>query len=332
MLVLTRACNLDCTYCYEGGWHHGSPMGVDTAMKALEMVASQKTPFHVQLTGGEPLLAADLLCAILDRIRKEGWPATTAVQTNGVLLNRDCARVFKAHGTAVGISVDGLPGIQEKLRGQSAATYRAMGILDREQVPFSITTVLTSLNTSELSRLAMALHSFPMASALGLDLLVQKGSARQGNGVFPPDYDTLHYGVSRLLETIDILNTQRKRPLIFREKELLLKALKRGKPAPYCQVSTGSSLAVTPEGELYPCTQTMGDPAFLLGTLDHPFPGKSVLSECRLADESECKGCELQGRCPGDCPSRLFYNGDDASGLICTLYRTIYDYLMNKGK
>jgi len=127
MLVLTRACNLDCTYCYEGGWHHGSPMGVDTAMKALEMVASQKTPFHVQLTGGEPLLAADLLCAILDRIRKEGWPATTAVQTNGVLLNRDCARVFKAHGTAVGISVDGLPGIQEKLRGQSAATYRAMG-------------------------------------------------------------------------------------------------------------------------------------------------------------------------------------------------------------
>ncbi|NTU92997.1 MAG: radical SAM protein [Chlorobiaceae bacterium] len=331
MLVVTTACNLDCAYCYEGGTGGGGVMELETAIKALDLAASGGGPFHVQLTGGEPLLAGELVFRILDYIRRNDLPATTAIQTNGILLDQACARRLQSFGTAVGVSVDGLPAIQEQLRGQGAATWKALAILDSEGVPFSVTTVLSSRNTRELSTLAMALHSMPMASAIGLDLLVRKGSATAKGGVQPPGAVTIRSSVTRLLATLDVLNAQRSRPLILRERQTVLKALRRDEARPYCQACTGSSLAVTPRGELYPCTQTLGDARFHLGTLDDSRLSRTTLPDGQLPEREECAGCGLQGRCPGDCPSRLHYNGADGAGLICDLYRTIYDYCLYKG-
>lgn len=333
MLVVTTACNLHCAYCYEGGGNgQGEMMELETALRALDLVAASNQPFHVQFTGGEPLLAGELVFRTLEYIRNNNLPATTAIQTNGVLLDRECARRLQSFGTAVGVSVDGLPTIQEALRGQGSATWKALAMLDSERVPFSVTTVLTSRNTDELSSLAMALHSMPMASAIGLDLLVRKGSATAKSGVQPPDAVTIRSGVTRLLATLDVLNGQRSRPLILRERQTVLKALGRAEARPYCQACTGSSLAVTPRGELYPCTQALGDARFHLGTLDHPRMFDTALPDGRLPEREECAGCGLQGRCPGDCPSRLHYNGADGAGLICDLYRTIYDYCLYKGE
>lgn len=333
MLVVTTTCNLSCRYCYEGGRRSGEFMSLDTALCALDAAALGGKPFHVQFTGGEPLLAADLVFAVLEHIHAEALPVTTAIQTNGILLNRDAVRKFREHRTAVGISVDGLPGIQERMRGQSAATYRAMRILDDEGVPFSVTTVLSAVNTGELAKLAMALHSWPMASAIGLDLLVRKGSAFPGSGIEPPEEALLRQGIGGLLGTLDLLNRERRHPLVLREKQLVQRALKNAVPAaPYCSACTGASLAVTPGGELYPCTQTMGDPDFFLGTLARPdmspfrtFAGASPV-------RGGCSGCVLEGRCPGDCPSRMHYNRGNQCDLVCTLYRTIYDYCKQTGE
>ncbi len=332
MLVLTTACNLKCMYCYEGDSGAGEVMDEATAIKAIELAASCGLRFHLQLTGGEPLLVPGLVLRILDFIRRENIPASTAIQTNGVLLDREMVGALKASGTAVGVSVDGLPAIQEQLRGKGPATWRAMKLLDSEGVPFSVTTVLTSTNVPHLSRLAMALHSMPAASAIGLDPLVRKGSAIHAPGELPPDADRLRDGINRLLETLDLLNARRSRPLILRERQTVLKALGRSEPHPYCQACTGSSIAVTPRGELYPCTQTMSDPAFQLGTLDRPVRFESSLLSGCAHERDSCEDCELQGRCPGDCPSRLHYNGDRMSGQVCTLYQTIYAYSRKKGE
>lgn len=332
ILVLTTSCNLDCAYCYEGGAGGGGVMELETAIKAIDLAASGGGPFHVQLTGGEPLLAGELVFGILDYIRRNDLPATTAIQTNGLLLDRESARRLHSLGVAVGVSVDGIPAIQEALRGEGAATWRALSTLDSEGAPFSVTTVLSSRNTRELSTLGMALHSMPMAAAIGLDLLVRKGSAMAKGGVQPPDAVTIRSGVTRLLATLDVLNAQRSRPLILRERQTVLKALRRDEARPYCQACIGSSLAVTPGGELYPCTQTLGDARFHLGTLDDPRLSRTVLPGGLLPVREECVGCPLHGHCPGDCPSRLHYNGADGASLICALYRTIYDYCLYKGE
>lgn len=307
-------------------------MSMETASRALFMAAAHGRPFHVQITGGEPLLAASLVFDILELIREERWPVSTAIQTNGVLLERDAVWKLRSFGTAVGISVDGLPEVQEQLRGGSVATYRAMKLLDEERVPFSVTTVVSDMNAGKLKGLAMGLHALPMASGIGLDLLVHKGVAADRSALSLPGEDALREGIRQLLETIDALNVARRAPLVLREREAVLRTASTGRlPTPFCSACGGRSLAVTPQGELYPCTQTMGDPDFLLGTLETPpLDCRTPLASFTVGG-AWCEGCALHGRCPGECPSRLYYNTEENRRLICVLYRTIFDYCKQKG-
>ncbi len=333
MLVVTTSCNLSCSYCYEGKKHSGSTMSLETAMKALHMALAPGKPFHVQITGGEPLLECERVFSILELIRREDWPVTIAIQTNGVLLDRETIRKLNKYAVSIGLSIDGPPRLQEELRGGSVATYRAVRLLNEEQVPFRVTTVLSDRNTGKLHLLALVMHAFPMASGIGLDLLVRKGMANGKNCCGLPENGCLRDGILKMLETIDILNRERFHPLVLREKSLVLRAFRQGSRSHYCSASKGKSLAVTPDGSLYPCTQTMGDPSCFLGTLDGKQEGLPV---CRLsgirAEGRWCSGCPLEGRCPGECPSRMLYNGNDRGHLMCVVYRAIFDYCLQKGE
>ncbi len=333
MLVVTTSCNLSCSYCYEGEKCSGDAMSLETAMKALHMAVAPGKPFHVQITGGEPLLESERVFSILELIRREEWPVTIAIQTNGVLLDREIIRRLGKYAVSIGLSVDGPPRLQEELRGGSAATYRAIRVLNEEQVPFRVTTVLSDRNAGKLHLLALVMHAFQMASGIGLDLLVRKGGAKGKGCCCLPEKNCLRDGILEMLETIDFLNSKRCRPLILREKSLVLRAFKQGSKAHYCSASKGESLAVTPDGSLYPCTQTVGDPSCFLGTLDGQQRGAPVhcLSGIR-AEESWCSGCPLEGRCPGECPSRMMYNGNDRGYLMCVVYKAIFDYCLQKGE
>lgn len=331
MLMVTKACNLSCAYCYEGGTHADDEvMSMETAINALHMVAAGGRPFHVQITGGEPLLVRERVFDILDRIERNKWPVAVSLQTNGVLLDRPTALQLKRRRVGVGISLDGSPRVQEMLRGGSSGTYLALKLLEEEQVPFRVTTVLSDRNISELGGLLMALHRFSSACGIGFDLLVQKGGAVNGDCKLP-DEAVLRKELFKALVLLDLLNLKRGRPLELREKKHVFRSLRTGGVSPFCAACVGRSLAVTPEGKLYPCTQAAGDPSHDLGTLDEPLSGTCSLSEIKLSTD-RCNRCPLEGRCPGECPSRLLYNGDAGRKLVCALYQTIYEYDFQKGE
>lgn len=331
MLMVTKACNLSCAYCYERGMHTDDEvMSMETAINALHMVAAGGRPFHVQITGGEPLLVPGRVFDILDRIERNKWPVAVSLQTNGVRLDRTTARQLKRRKVGIGISLDGSPRVQEMLRGGSNATYLALKVLEEEQVPFRVTTVLSDRNVKELCSLAMALHPFSSSCGIGFDLLVQKGAAVDSDCTLP-DVKVLKEEVPRFLDVFDALNRSRKVPLEFREKTQVLRSLRSGRVSWYCSACRGESLAVTPEGKLYPCTQAVGDPSLEFGTLDNPMSGSCSLSEIKLSTNG-CNSCPLEGRCPGECPSRLLYNGDAGRKLVCALYQTIYEYGFQKGE
>lgn len=333
MLVVTTSCNLSCSYCYEGEKHSGSAMSLETAMKALHMAVAPGKPFHVQITGGEPLLERERVFSILELIRREDWPVTVAIQTNGVLLDRVTIRKLCKYAVSIGLSVDGPPRLQEELRGGSAATYRAIKLLDEERVPFKVTTVLSDRNAGKLHLLAMTMHAFPMVSGIGLDLLVRKGGAAGKSCCGLPEGGLLRDGILKMLETIDLLNRERSRSLTLREKSLVLRAFRQGSRHHYCSASKGESLAVMPDGSLYPCTQTMDDPSCFLGTLDGRRDGEPAFRLSGMCAEGYwCSGCPLDGRCPGECPSRMMYNGSTRRNLMCVVYRTIFDYCIQKGE
>ena len=61
ILRITNRCNLACKYCYaQTEIQKREDMSLETAIKAIDMMAKRGGRLKVQFTGGEPLLRKDL--------------------------------------------------------------------------------------------------------------------------------------------------------------------------------------------------------------------------------------------------------------------------------
>ena len=325
ILVLTTRCNLRCSYCYHGDPVARRDMESVTLGRAFALAASGTGPLHIQLTGGEPCFVPRLIEEAAERARRLSRPVTMGVQTNGTFLNRTVVDLFRRHRLQVGVSLDGSPQMQESLRGQAAETLRGLMLLEAEQIPFRVTTVVSDRNAGRLDRLAWLLAGFAQARGIGLDLLVMKGNAGTSDSTpLPAESDQLIRGVEALLKALIAINRQREIPLQLREWDLVRRMLAMP-PQPdrsFCQAGLGTSLAVHPDGRLFPCGQTLGDERFEVDIATGS--GFPAFAKTHLAtSKRNCAGCPLELRCPNDCPSRLVYNDPQTHLLACDLYRTL---------
>jgi uncharacterized protein len=317
ILAITSRCNLSCRYCYMRAGKEGGDMEDTVLERALKLI-NHNHPCHIQITGGEPTLAPDKIAKIARLSRTLPVKPRLAIQTNATLLNRELGELFKEYEFQVGVSLDGPPKIHDRERGRAAASLRGLKLLESMDVPFWVTTVVSHNNVLSLYKVALLLAGFTNSRGLGLDLLINKGRAADGH-YRPPAAVELRQGVSRLLNTLKVINRRRQHPLRLRELDLL-----RGNTnsRPFCRAAAAQSLAVTPKGRLYPCGQTMGDPYFTMGTIERPeFSKKPPLTGIKLKSTT-CQTCPLLKNCPGECPSRLHYNGENSS-LICAMYMAL---------
>lgn len=320
ILSLTSRCNLKCRYCYQRSDSKGLDMSDEVIAQAMRL-ADTGTPLLIQLTGGEPTLVPDRIQLVATLARRMKSRAQLAIQTNGTLLTPELVALFTEYKMQVGVSLDGPPETQECLRGKADDTLRGLKLLEEGQVDFRITTVVSSENVFVLDRLALLLSGFGYCRGIGLDLLVAKGRGGKGP-VFPATEKQLKKGATTLVRTLNGLNRRRHRPILLRELELVKKS--RNEPNPhFCHAAAGKSLAVFPDGSMFPCGQTMCDQEFSFGTVFSPrLQQKTALVALRLVG-SDCLGCSLSGRCPGECPSRIHYNNRENAENICHLYRQL---------
>lgn len=121
----TRACNLNCLYCYQPGKKTIQPgeslsdsglfMDTETVGKTIEFILSEDRQCrkHVQFFGGEPLLAWDTIKLFTERLRGS---AQFSITTNGTLLDEEKLDYLKSNGFALALSLDGPPGVTRKTR------------------------------------------------------------------------------------------------------------------------------------------------------------------------------------------------------------------------
>ena len=335
ILSLTNRCNLNCVYCYNGEIRETTDMSEAVLEKALEFAGEGSKPFHMQLTGGEPTLVPELVEAAILKARALQRPCSIGLQTNGTLLTPGLAQFLRENRIQAGVSLDGPPAVQDALRGHAGATLRGLQLLDARQVPFRVTTVVSGNNARHLDRLVYMLSSFAHARGIGLDLLVDKGRANGSADVFPAAPQALRDGIRAMVEALDAVNRKRQVPLELRELKLLNGSREQRddstEQAPFCHACRRQSVAVHPDGRLFPCGQTLGDPRFQAGDVWSPEPEKlRVGGNVHLISE-ECGECPLQGFCPGDCPSRLHYNRGVEQKLVCELYRTLWNTGVGNG-
>ena len=322
MILITQECNLNCSYCYL----HEKPEGQirrEVVEPVFRWLASSGKKVHFQITGGEPLLYPELVEYILKRIRSDFSSATVGIQTNGSLIDDALSRMFKKYGVQVGISLDGTEEVHDEFRSGFSETLRGIVALEREEVDFGITCVVYEENVRNLDELLLTLAGFRGFRGINLDLLTVKKPFCTGPKPALPA--SIKEGVGKLLRALYWVNRYRAVPIRFSQMEALFR---KGSP---CPAVRKKSLAVCPDGELYPCAHLIGDETFscgfvddLSGRRDAPYELlKKSVSKFRRKNRSFCH------LCPCDCPARLYYNyintfKDLATDPACTLFETVY--------
>lgn len=130
-LVLTYACNLNCTYCFEK-FKTNNPskyMGLDTAKKVIarEIESIERDGkfdgLSITLFGGEPLLRFEMIKAFCEWLWEFDTKVryTVSITSNGTLLTADKKDWFKRHKDKISLrlSIDGNNSTQLLNRGVS---------------------------------------------------------------------------------------------------------------------------------------------------------------------------------------------------------------------
>ncbi|MCZ7646159.1 MAG: radical SAM protein [Planctomycetota bacterium] len=128
--ALTRACNLRCVHCYAAASSKPASSELTHAegRALLEDLRDFGVP-AVLFSGGEPLVRHDAL-DLLDYARGLGLNAT--LSTNGLLIDDAMAdKLADLELKYVGISLDGLKPIHDKLRGQPGAYEETLAAIRR---------------------------------------------------------------------------------------------------------------------------------------------------------------------------------------------------------
>jgi len=126
MLMVTHACNLCCTYCYEQHKDSGM-MSLATAKgiitRELEVVRDSDCfdELEIDFMGGEPLMNFSLIKDVVEWLEQQDTtvPYICFAATNGTLVDGAMKSWLKKHREklVLGVSVDGTESMQEANRG-----------------------------------------------------------------------------------------------------------------------------------------------------------------------------------------------------------------------
>ncbi|MBO8128714.1 MAG: radical SAM protein [Peptococcaceae bacterium] len=121
----TRACNLLCKHCYASAKQEPetSELTTEEARAFIDDLAHFGVPVLL-FSGGEPLMRPDFF--ELARYARE-LGIRPVLSTNGTLITREVAWALKQAGIGyVGVSIDGLPETNDRLRGYDGAFEAAL--------------------------------------------------------------------------------------------------------------------------------------------------------------------------------------------------------------
>ncbi len=118
--VLTKRCNLRCTYCHAEGGASSENMSIETASRVLQYLFDVRTnSVTLEFQGGEPVLNWPVLQFLTENARKFntlGKKLTLVLVTNMLLLDDEKMRFLADNDVVVCTSLDGPADIHDKGR------------------------------------------------------------------------------------------------------------------------------------------------------------------------------------------------------------------------
>ena len=323
-LHVSHDCNLRCQYCFAStgdfGTGHRMTMDVETAKKANDFViqrSGSRRNIEVDFFGGEPLMAMDTVKATVDYARsleeKHGKNFRFTITTNGVLLNEENIAYINREMSNAVLSLDGRPEVNDKMRktisgtgsydvilpkfqklveGRGDKDYYLRGTFTRYNRDFSADVMhiadqgFRNVSVEPVVGSPDCDYTFREEDLPGILAEYEKLAEQL---LHRPDVNFFHFNVD------------------LSQGPCVIKRL-RGCGAG-CEY-----VAITPEGDIYPCHQFVGNEEYKLGNLYEDTFNMDLshrFGELNVYTRPDCQQCWARFYCSGGCSaSNLLVNGD----------------------
>ncbi len=316
-LNVAHDCNLKCAYCFASQGDFGQEkclMSLETAKAAIDFLienSGTRKNLEVDFFGGEPLLNFELVKGTVEYARKIEKDCSKnfrfTLTTNGVLLTEDIIKYINTEMSNIVLSIDGRKHINDRMRyfanGKGCydliiPKYKAL-LTERGDKEYYVRGTYTRFN---LDFADDVIHLFNEGfNQISIEPAVTKElynySIRESD---LPNIFSEYEKLAKLI--IDIKN--RGEAINFFHFMLDLEegpcAFKRLRGC-----SCGNEyLAITPEGDIYPCHQFIGIDEWLMGNVvkkQFDTGIKEKLSSVNVYSKSECSDCWAKFYCSGGC-------------------------------
>lgn len=304
---VTLGCNLYCVHCLsDAGRALDEELGSEECLKLIDQWAAMKV-FQVNIGGGEPFTREDFL-RLLTYAHEKG--IVTCVSTNGTLIDRALAK--KLAGLKMlflQVSLDGAtPKVNDLIRGYGTYDKIIAGMdhLASENVRFSINTVLTRMNFSEIEELRKIAKHF--GSGLRISRFRPSGRGKHTKDNLGPDKRQLE-SFAEWLETHEMVRTGDSFFCLTSEK-------RRRKGLDMCGAAK-MTCCVSPRGGVYPCAFLQERP-FIAGSVRRQsfkeiWDTSLVFVQFRQIQVQSCLHCFRFESCRGGCPAMAYHTYHDVS-------------------
>ena len=324
-LSVTGQCNLACVYCYAFE-HNKNMMSVDTALKAVDLAAQSQERFVLQFTGGEPLLNFPCVKAVIAYVKANKINCAMQLQTNGTVLTHEIAEYLYTNGCGIGISLDGRPAINDKMRklsdgkGATNEILKGFAVLQEMGLGCGVTCVVSEDNVDSLSGIVDMAVYLGNVKRLGFDLLRGQG---RGTKVLPASAQKVSKAIQETYEKAALFRQQIGFELQFSQLERV-KVLQQNAMECFghCYAMNGQAAFVDAQGNIYACSSFVGDKEFYLGNVESGIvqEKRQKIAEKIKASMQFCFSCEEFPLCGGGCYARWYgSNTDGAYATECAL-------------
>ncbi len=326
-LHVAHDCNLRCKYCFAdtGEFHgHRSIMPLEVGKKAIDFViknSGNRKNIEIDYFGGEPLMNFEVVKEITEYAKKvgaeNGKNFRFTITTNGLLLNDEVKEYVNKNMSNIVLSLDGKKETNDRMR------YRVDGSGSYDTIVPKFIDIAESRNQDNYyvrgTFTSQNLH-FSEDVLHMADLGFKQTSVEPVVAPYTEDYAL----------------TEEHIPVVFEEYEKLaveyVKRRKEGRGFNFfhfmidleqgpCVIKRLSGcgagceyLAVTPEGDLYPCHQFVGNEVFKMGNVDDGITRNDILKAFETSNvytKPKCADCFAKFYCSGGCCANAYnFNGD----------------------
>lgn len=327
-LNIIHGCNLRCKYCFadEGEYHgHKGVMDIDTAKKAIDYVVKRSGPrrnIEIDLFGGEPTMIMDTIKEIISYAREheKEWKKNIrfTMTTNATLLNDEMMEFMDKEMGNIILSLDGRKEVNDNVRIKVDGSGSYDDILPN---------IKKMIDKRTEGKMYFVRGTFTRANTDFYEDV--KAMVNEGFREISIEPVVLENGHPLALREEDL-------PTIFDNYDKLYEEMRRrkvegdefkfyhfnidlqGGPCVYKRISGCGAgfeyVAITPQGEVYPCHQFVGKEEYKLGSIwDDTYDAElgKKFKKAHIYNKPKCKDCWARFYCSGGCQANnVNFNGD----------------------